>query len=344
MRDKTTIYDIAREAGVSVSTVSRILTGSAPVSPATKERVEAVLQKHDFRPSNAARNLSLQRSMMIGVVLPDITSPFYSTLFAEIQRYALANGYSVLMFNAMNNLDVESEGLEYLARHQVDGLIFLGGRVNEIAPDERYRAELAAFAQKVPTVIANGAMDGVKASTVCTDEQSGMTQVVDYLAQLGHQRIAMLGGVPRMTVTRDRQAAFREEMLRLGLPVVEDWLLADGFSIDSGFALMEALLRLREQPTAIIAINDLVALGILKAARHHQVEVPGRVSLVGIDDVYLSEVTAPELTSVSQNYGVLGQTIVETLLERIAGKSVPASVWIPMHLVIRDSCRPPARP
>ena len=125
MSTKITIYDIAREAEVSVATVSRILTGSAPVSPETKQRVEAVLQKHKFRPNKLARNLSYQRSMMLGVILPDITNPYFSTIFAEMQRDALASDYSLLLFNAMNSLELESEGLAYLSRHQVDGLIFM---------------------------------------------------------------------------------------------------------------------------------------------------------------------------------------------------------------------------
>lgn len=341
MADKVTIYDIAREAEVSVATVSRILTGSAPVNPDTKEKVEAVLRKHNFRPNRLARNLSYQRSMMIGVILPDITNPFFSTLFAEVQRYAMAKDYSLLLFNAMNSLERETEGLAYLSRHQVDGLIFLGGRVNEITPSEEYRQEVATFAAKVPTVIVNGTMPDVNVSTICTYEQGGIAQIVDYLADLGHSRIGMLGGSPHITVTRDRHNAFREEMTRLALPIREEWLIMDGFSIESGVMVMEMLLDLPEHPTAVIAINDLVALGILKAARHHHIDVPGQLSLVGFDDVYLTQVSTPELTSVSHKYDLLGQTIVETIIKRINGESTPESIMIDMQLVIRDSCQSP---
>ena len=339
MSTKITIYDIAREAEVSVATVSRILTGSAPVSPETKQRVEAVLQKHKFRPNKLARNLSYQRSMMLGVILPDITNPYFSTIFAEMQRDALASDYSLLLFNAMNSLELESEGLAYLSRHQVDGLIFMGGRVNEITLSDRYRAELVDFAAKVPTVIVNGGIQSDLVSIVQTDERGGIAQAVDYLTRLGHTQIGMLGGSAHITVTRDRQAALRSALAEHGLNVCDEWLIADSFSIESGEVCLERLLQLPEQPTAVICINDLVALGVLKAARHHQLDVPKQLSVVGFDDIYLTAVSAPELTTVSHNYAALGSTIIDTIVKRINEESVPASVLIDMELVVRDSCR-----
>jgi len=337
---KITIYDIAREAEVSVATVSRILTGSAPVSPETKQKVEAVLQKHKFRPNKLARNLSYQRSMMIGVILPDITNPFFSTIFAEMQRDALASDYSLLLFNAMNSLELESEGLAYLSRQQVDGLIFMGGRVNEITLAERYQQELVDFAARVPTVIVNGGIQSDLVSVVQTDERGGIAQAVAYLTQLGHTRIGMLGGSDHITVTRDRQSAFRESLSQSGLGVHDEWVITDGFSIDSGVKILDKLLQQPEQPTAVICINDLVALGILKAARHQHIDVPDRLSVVGFDDVYLSAVSTPELTTVSHNYAALGSTIIETIVQRINEETAPASVLIDMELVVRDSCRP----
>jgi LacI family transcriptional regulator/LacI family purine nucleotide synthesis repressor/LacI family repressor for deo operon, udp, cdd, tsx, nupC, and nupG len=341
LSEKVTIYDIAREAEVSISTVSRILTGSAPVNPETKQKVETVLQKYNFRPNRLARNLSYQRSMMIGVILPDITNPFFSTLFAEMQRSAMAQDYSLLLFNAMNKLELESEGLSYLVRHQIDGLILLGGRVNEVHPTPEHQREIVEVAAQVPTVIVNGEMPDVDAVIVSTNQQGGVAQVVDYLASLGHRKIGLLGGNDHITVTRNRQRAFRAEMTRLGLPVNEAWLITDGFSIESGEKTLEALLARPEQPTAIIAINDLVALGILKAARGHHIEVPKQLSIVGFDDVYLASVSSPELTSVSHNYRALGRTVIETIIKRIQGEQTPAETLIDMQLVVRDSCSAP---
>jgi LacI family transcriptional regulator len=335
--EKITIYDIAKEAQVSIATVSRILTGSAPVNADTKQRVESVMQKYNFRPNKLARNLSNQRSMMIGVILPDITNPFFSTVFAEIQRYAMAQDYSLLLFNAMNNIQLESEGLAYLSRHQVDGLIFMGGRADEISLPDHYQQELLGFAAQVPTVIVNGGLQSDLISAVCTNEKDGITQVVEYLADLGHQHIGILGGSAHISVTRNRQEALREALQHLGLPVREDWFINEGFSIESGVKALELMLELSEQPSAVIAINDLVALGILKAARQHHIDVPRQLSLVGFDNVYLAEVSTPELTTVSHDYAALGQTIVDTIIQRMNGEAVSEVITIPMQLVVRNS-------
>lgn len=342
MSAKVTIYDIAQEAGVSVATVSRILTGSAPVRPDTRKKVETVLRRHKFRPNNIARNLSYRRSMMIGVILPDITNPFFSTVFAEMQRHALARDYSLLLFNAMNSLELESEGLAYLSRHQVDGLIFMGGRVDEIALSDQYRQELTEFAQTIPSVIVNGGFQSDLVSSVHTDENSGINQAVAYLTQLGHTRIGMLGGSDHVTATHDRQRAFREAMQAYQQPLREEWMISvpDGFSIESGEKTLEILLQQAERPSAILCINDLVALGVLKAARHHQLDVPRDLSVVGFDNVYLTTVSTPELTTVSHNYPALGQTTIETVVSRISEEQAPSSLLIDMELVVRDSCCP----
>lgn len=337
MSEKITIYDIAKEAQVSIATVSRILTGSAPVNADTKKRVESVMQKYNFRPNKLARNLSNQRSMMIGVILPDITNPFFSTVFAEIQRHAMAHDYSLLLFNAMNNIQLESEGLAYLSRHQVDGLIFMGGRVDEIALPTQYHDELMVFAAKVPTVIVNGGLQSELISAVYTDEKDGITQVVRHLAELGHHHIGILGGSAHISVTHNRQEALREALHHLGLPVRDEWFINEGFSIESGVKALDLLLALPEKPSAVIAINDLVALGILKATRHHHIDVPGQLSLVGFDNVYLAEVSMPELTTVSHDYSALGQTIIETIIQRMNGEAVSHAVTIPMQLVVRSS-------
>ena len=340
---KIKIYDIAREADVSVATVSRILTGSAPVRPDTKERVDEVLRKHNFRPNRIARNLSNQRTMMIGVILPDITNPYFSTVFAELQRDALSRDYSLLLFNAMNSLDLESEGLAYLSRHQVDGLIFMGGRVDEVTLSAHYREEMENFATQIPTVVMNGGYQSERVSRVYTDEKGGIAKLVEYLTELGHKHIGFLGGSDHITVTQDRQLAFRETMERFGHEVREDWLITDGFSIDSGVRVLDLLLEQPELPTAVVCINDLVALGVLKGARSRHLSIPHELSIVGFDDVYLAEVATPELTTVSHDYPQLGTAVVETMISHIEGGTIPETVRIDTHLVVRNSCAPAIR-
>lgn len=341
MANKITIYDIAKEANVSISTVSRVLTGSAPVGKATFQKVKAVLEKYNFQPNMAARNLTKHPSMMIGVILPDITHPFYSTIFEVLQQFALQADYSLLLYNAMNNPDLESRGLQYLQQHQVDGLIFLGGRINYANLPQRYLQELHKFTENIPTVLVNGSVPGLKCHQVFTDEAAGITQLVDYLISLGHEKIALLGGDDAITVTAVREGAFRTALTQAGLPIVPEWVIRGELSISGGLQAMSHLHAQPEQPTAIVAMNDLVAIGVHKYCGEHHISIPQELSLVGFDDIYLAEVISPELTTSSHNYQVLGATAIEIIQKLINQHPVIEETLIDMPLVIRDSCAPP---
>jgi DNA-binding LacI/PurR family transcriptional regulator len=341
MANKITIYDIAKEANVSISTVSRVLTGSAPVGKATLEKVKMVLEKYNFQPNMAARNLTKHPSMMIGVILPDITHPFYSTIFEVLQQFALQAGYSLLLYNAMNNPDLESRGLQYLQQHQVDGLIFLGGRINYANLPDHYLQELHAFTEDIPTVLVNGSVPSLKCHHVYTDEAGGITQLVDYLVGLGHQQIALLGGNDDITVTTVREDAFRLALDKAGLPIVTDWIIRGDFSIKGGIQAMQRLHALPQHPSAIVAVNDLVAVGINKYCGQHQINIPHDLSLVGFDDIYLTEVISPELTTSSHNYQVLGATAIDIIQKLINQENVIEKTIVDMSLVIRESCSSP---
>ncbi len=340
MANKITIYDIAKEANVSISTVSRVLTGSAPVGQETSKKVRQVLQKYNFQPNMAARNLTKHPSKMIGVVLTDITHPFYSTIFASLQQSALQENYSLLLYNAMNNVALESRGLEYLKQHQVDGLIFLGGRINHVTLAPKYVRELKEFSENIPTLFMNGDIPSLHCHQVYTDEADGVTQLVEYLLGLGHHKIAFLGGSDDITVTGVRDGAYRKALVQAGIAIREEWIIRSDFSISGGMSAMEQLDALPERPTAIVAINDLVALGIRKYCGTHHIRIPEQLSLVGFDDVYLAEVISPELTTVSHNYELLGATAIETILKSINKQTTNEKIKIKMSLVVRDSCKP----
>lgn len=344
MANKITIYDIAKEANVSISTVSRVLTGSAPVGKATLAKVKAVLEKYDFQPNMAARNLTKHPSMMIGVILPDITHPFYSTIFEVLQQFALQADYSLLLYNAMNNPDLESRGLQYLQQHQVDGLIFLGGRINYSNLPNRYLQELHKFTEGIPTVLINGSVPGLKCHQIYTDEAKGITQLVEHLISLGHKRIALLGGDDNITVTAVREGAFRAALEKANLPIVPEWIIRGELSIQGGLQTMSQLHAQAQQPSAIVAMNDLVAVGVHKFCGEHQISIPRDLSLVGFDDIYLAQVISPELTTSSHNYAVLGATAVNIIQQLINHQPVVEKTLIDMPLVIRESCAPPKTP
>lgn len=339
MGNKVNIYVIAKEAGVSVSTVSRVLTGNAPVKPETKRRVMDVIEKYDFRPNSLARSLLFKKSKMIGIVVPDISNPFFSTLVLQSEAFALKSGYTTFLCNSMNDHQLETTYLYNLLDKQVDGIIFVGGRINDSKTNPKYAEEMRDVMQRIPVVFVNGRMEGVDTHIVRTDEEAGIGKLVDLLVKYGHRDIGLLGGVSGISATDVKHQAFRKAMERHRLPIREDWILEDGFSIESGEKAASALMNQREHPTAVLCINDFVAIGAIKMFNKFGLRVPDDMSVAGFDDIYLAGDFPPGITTVSQNYVELGETAVRVLIDLIQKKEVEQETIIPTSLVVRESCR-----
>ncbi|GAF63870.1 putative transcriptional regulator [Bacillus sp. TS-2] len=339
MKNKNvTIYDIAKEANVSPATVSRVLTGNARVRPETMKKIVAIIEKHQFRPNELARSLLYKKSKMLGFILPDITSPFFSTLVLKSESYALKNGYSSFVCNSMNSREMESKYLQTLLEKQVDGIVFLGGRINNVAPPKEQIEELKQVIKRVPVVLVNGSLPDLDAPIIRSDEGDGVKQLVQLAIQKGHTKIGFLGGTVGVTSYELKLAAFEEEMKKVGLPFNKEWIIPDSFSIASGEIVIEKLILTKEMPTAILCANDYVAMGAINQLQKHGYEVPTDISVLGFDDMYISQYFPPGITTISQNYERLGQTAIEVLLNMIEGKEVEKETIIPTTLIHRQSC------
>jgi len=333
-----TIYDIAKEANVSPATVSRVLTGSAQVKEDKKERVLEIIKRNNFQPNAVARSLFKKKSMMIGFILPDITNPFFSIVFLEAEKAALKLGYSMILCNSMNNAKVESLHLNTLAEKQIDAIIFMGGRVNTVKTNPNYALELQRLAEKIPLVIVNGKMTGVDCYKVITDEEEGIIELVDYLVGLGHKDIAILGGITTVTSTAIKHKAYVKALRKHGIKLDKNLIVTEDFSIDSGTRGMEKLLKGKRVPTAVMGINDLVAIGAIRAIKAAGLKVPQDISVTGFDGSYISELGSPQLTTVYQNYEDIGIIAVDTIIQVIKRLEVPKEKSIKTKLIIRESC------
>lgn len=333
-----TIYDIAKEAGVSPATVSRVLTGNAQVKEEKKAKVLEIIEKYNFQPNALARSLFKKKSMMIGFILPDITNPFFSTVYLETEKVALNHGYSMILCDSMNNSKIESMHLKTLAEKQVDSIVFMGGRVNSVKTNPSFAKELQALAEKIPLVIVNGKMTGVDCYKVVADEAQGMEMLVDYLVELGHRDIAIIGGVNTITSTKIKHKAYEKAIKRHGIKINKEWMITDEFSIESGIRNMNTILNSSKLPTAVIGINDLVAIGALKALRASKIKVPKQISVTGFDGTYLADLGNPQLTTVYQNYEIMGKEIVDTIMKAMTNQKVEKEKIISTKLILRDSC------
>lgn len=334
-----TVYDIAKEAGVSPSTVSRVLNGSAPVREDTEKKVRKIIKKYNFKPNALARSLYKKKSNMLGFILPDITSPFFASIFLEAEKRALELGYTALLCNSMNNEELESQYLKILVEKQVDGIVFMGGRINDTHTNQKYADEMNEIVQRIPVVMVNGRMTGVDCYRVRTNERKGIVELVNYLVELGHRNIGLIGGIPGITSTDIKVKAFKQQLKRHNLNFNDEWVIHGGFSIDSGVESMEALLNKQQLPSAVMCINDFVAIGAIKKAKAKGYKVPEDISVTGFDNIYLSEVFTPGITTVVQTGLGLGTKAVDIILKVINEEKVKKDSVIETSLVVRGSCK-----
>lgn len=341
MKQQVTVYDIAEEAQVSVATVSRVLNGSAPVSRTTRAKIEAIMHKHQFQPNAVARSLTKKETGIIGVILPDITNPFFPEVFSGIEQEGLASGHTFFLCNTLGDYGKESHFLNLMREKRVDGILFMGGRVNLRVCDPALARELAEHARSIPLVLLNGDVKDAGLTRVATDEAAGTTLAVRHLIGLGHTRIGFLGGARHMSTTAVKVRAFRRTMKEAGLAVRDAWTIPGGFSADAGREQMNRLLSLRDLPTAVCCVNDFTAIGAIKAAAERGLNVPEDMSVVGFDDILLARHVIPELTTVSQQAGELGRTAVRVLRELMGGAAARKLTPLEPRLIVRQSTAPP---
>jgi len=338
VKKNLTIYDIAKEAGVSPATVSRVLTGNARVSKLKKERIEAIIKKYDFKPNALARGLSETKSNVIGMIVADIRNPFYATVFLECEKEASRYGYTLMVCNTLGDPDLENIYLEKMYEQRVDAIINVGGRVDDLVSNTDFVDHVNRIANVIPVIIT-GKLDGSDCYRVNIDQMQAMEVVMDYIISLGHKDIALIGGRDNVQSTVDKRSRYKQLLKRYGINVRNEYIVeGKRYDDDSGYECMQKLFALEQLPTAIIAINDFTAAGAMRALTERGISVPEEISIVSFDNTFIAEVTSPKLTSVSYNYEKFGEKIVHAALSAIRGEDVPRIQLIQSELVIRGSC------
>lgn len=334
-----TIYDIAKEAGVSPSTVSRILTGSARVRPEKAERVRELILKYDFKPNPMARGLSETRSKIIGMLCADIANPYYASLFAACERAAFEQGYTLVSFTTMSNPNLERLFLDKLSELRVEAVILCGGRVDLTSVDEDFLVKIQEVSKSTPVVVA-GKLNGCDCYQVCIDFPYAMDLALSHMLSLGHKDIAFLSSVNKYFITAEKVSAFRRGMTAAGLSVREDFIIDVGdYDVKSGVLGMDALLKRDALPTAVIAINDQVAAGAIQSIYTHGLRVPSDISVIGFDGTFITEATSPRLTSVANDYPSYGRMLVETAAAAIEQKDIARLQTHRPSLAEKHSCK-----
>jgi LacI family transcriptional regulator len=325
-----TIAEVGRVAGVSIATVSRVLNNiPGQVSPATRRRVLRVIRDLDYRPNALARSLHQRRTHTIGLILPDISNPYYAEMARGIEDAISRQGYTLVTCNTDRQPDRISHSVAVLREKQVDGII-LGGGGTLGAP------HFAALRDCGTRVVLIGRCE-MDLPAVRVDNVKGAREAAAHLLALGHRRIAVLAGPRISTTTVDRLAGFRQAFDEFGLPFPSRWLRYGDLRPGSGLEAAEKLFASRRAPTAILAINDQMAIGAMRGVLQRGLEIPRQVSVVGFDDIALASFVTPALTTMALPLHQMGVAAGEMILRPLAGVEQPQEVWFTPTLVVRES-------
>lgn len=339
-KERVSIYSIAKEAGVSPATVSRVLTGNANVRAEKKARVEELIRKYDFKPNALARGLSNTESKIMGCLIPDIRNPFYATLAVECERAANERGYSLMLSNYLSDMKIQEQQLQKMSELRTDAVIVIGGKVDRLISDEDYVEKMNQVADQMPVVIT-GKLDGCECYQVSIDQVQAIDVIMEYLVSSGHRKIALIGGHKDVYSTYIKRVRYKNCLRKYGIPFVPEYVVETGeYSIESGYKAMNDFFKSGVKlPTAVIAINDFSALGIMQSIHAHGYRIPEDISVVSFDDTFLAESSSPRLTSVGYRYDRFGDSLIETAIAAIEGKEPPRLQLVPTQLSIRESSK-----
>lgn len=326
-----TIKDVAREAGVSVATVSRFFNNSGPVKQETAQRIEEVARRMRYAPNSAAQSLSTRRTSTIGVLLPDLHGEFFSEVIRGIDQTVQRSGWHMLLSSSHNERS-EIEAALRAMRGRVDGLIVM-------SPDLDPDILATNLPDRLPIVLMNCVMDDPAYDSLNIDNYGGARAVTEHLLEVGHRRIAVITGPARNHDAAERLRGFRDALRDGGVSGYAGDEYAGDFSESAGYAGARALLESAQRPSAIFACNDAMAIGALGGLREAGVRVPEDVAVAGFDDIPIARYVSPPLTTVRVSISRLGECAAERLFRAIesAGDHQPVQEVLPTELVVRRS-------
>ena len=336
---KSTIEDVAREAGVSITTVSRALNGNYPVKKETLERVQKAVKKLDYQPNPLARGLINKKTNTIGVVVPGLTNMFFTEVMEGIEECAKENGYEVFIASTKGSAEYERGCIDKLMEKLVDGIIVIDPQTDNITSGYMEDATL-----KLPLVCVNGFHKDIASNFIISDQEKGTWNALNYLYSLGHTHIAFIRGGE--SYSYDIKEDICRQWAKENSCSVEVIEVRDGNSTVVVHNTAEEIKRRRkegldigEHITAFFACNDLMAVGALNACREMGIGVPERVSIIGFDNIIISQMTSPRLTTVDQSMRTLGLQAAESILSMIEGKSFnTGKKFVDTVLIKRESC------
>lgn len=312
-----TIHDIAAKAGVSLSTVSRVLNGKAKkyrISPKTEETILQFAEELNYRPNKMAQGLRLKKSHTIGLVVPDISNPFFAYVTRVIQTKAYEMGYSLIVCNTNEDLSTEIEQIELMKSKVIDGFI-----VMPVGTDYRHLETL--IRKKHPLVLLDRCFDALQTSSVVVDNYEGAYLATSYLIECGHKKIGIIQGLPDTYTNTERMRGYLDALRENNIEVKSQYIVGKDYRRESGYIDTKLLLNLEERPTAIFTTSDLITLGALQAIVEDNYKIPDDISIVSFDDTDFAPFLFSPLTAVRQPKELMGEIAVKMLIDAMNGEN-----------------------
>ncbi|WP_018665441.1 catabolite control protein A [Heyndrickxia acidiproducens] len=329
-----TIYDVAREANVSMATVSRVVNGNPNVKPTTRKKVLEVIDRLGYRPNAVARGLASKKTTTVGVIIPDVSNMLYAELARGIEDVATMYKYNIILSNSDQNKEKELHLLNTMLGKQVDGIVFMSGNITEEHISEFERSS-------VPIVLAGSIEPFDKIPSVNIDYKKATNDVVAEFAQKGHKKIALVIGPLHDAINRElRLEGYKEALSEAGIEFNEDYVVEGDYTYDSGIEAWQRLQELGEVPTAVFVGNDEMALGIIHGAQDTGISIPEQLEVISSDNTRLAEMVRPQLTSVVQPLYDIGAVSMRLLTKYMNKETVPENkIVLPHRIEHRQSTK-----
>jgi LacI family transcriptional regulator len=331
------IRTVAALAKVSIATVSRTINGSPAVSERLSKRVWLAIEQLKYFPNTHARSLVSGRSRILGIIVENITNPFFPELIQSFEEIAVAHGYEILVSSSNSDPAILTSCVRRMLERKVEGVAVLTFGEEEPVLDQLMHHD-------VPMVLAEFLLDDKKTSTIVLDYSTGIHAAIKHLTELGHRKIAFLAGPHKLHSAITRENAYREAMQAAGLPVQKKWVIECDHTLKGGVSGFAELRALTAQPTAIVCSNDMTAIGVLRAAYLEGLRVPQDVSVIGLDDIDFAEFTLPPLTTIRLSRVDLARAAFEALRQQAEDPGNPKmqrEFLVTTSLVVRGSTAAP---
>lgn len=329
-----TMKDIANEAGVSVVTVSRALNNKPDIEENTKKRIISIAEKAHYRPNQLARSFRTKKTNTIGLIVPDISNPFFSRIAMSIEIESYAAGYNLVVCNTNEDQEIEIQSVYNLIGRRIDGLI--------IAPVQNKSQHIVEFIEKkIPIVLIDRCFDDVDTNVVISDNKDSAFKAMTYLVKLGHRRIGFVSGRKNLSTVRNRRSGYLEAVQKFHLDENQNLIAGNSFTFQSGYEAGLKLLSLPNPPTALLISGNMITIGVMKAILERGLSIPKDISLIGFIDNYCAPYLICPLTSISHPLQEMGKQAFKLLLKNIESKkTIPFSkVIVETQFNIRQSCR-----